>query len=284
MEEATLAERLKKTLDNYISHNGQNINKVLFYKSQAERFLKRNKNSNGILEKLILESEAKIIKNNRGLVVKKAKYYSNIPEFQSYLSDFISEGTIGLIKATRGGFTPKRGEFHNYAAVSISQSILRKIKEIDSSIKFPVNIYFDERRIDYYLGCFKKKNKKIPTDEELAAFSGMPICRIKRLRMAKGLFFTSSLNEKLDGKDDGVYCLIDRVSSNYSLEDEVINKMIYQELIKRINELPNKKQKVILIKRLEGKTLSEIGLEENLTKERIRQIQNKAILKIKNTK
>jgi len=158
----------------------------------------------------------------------------------------------------------------------------RRKREIRENVRLPINIFFYQKRIDYYFEYFKKKHKKIPTDEELVVFSGMPVETITRLRKARKFFFTPSLNEKLDDKEANGDCVIDHVDSGYCLEKDVFNKMLYEQRVKLLTQLTDEKERRILYGRLvEGKTLKEVGKEEGITRERVRQIQNKAIKKLR---
>jgi len=282
-ETQTLAEKLRQTLDDYTSYNGHNLNPVFLYMREAERFLKTNKdseNSNKKLENLVLACKRKIVENNLGLLIEIAKFYTGVTGERSYYDDFLQEGKIGLLNAIPG-YKPEKGKFSNYAAVAIRQNIIRRMQEILGNIRLPINILHYQKHMDYFFRLFEEKHGRIPSDEELAEFSGKKVRSIKALRRAHTLSHTASLDAVFYEKDRK--CLMDYVcyDRNYSMEEEEVRKMMCQELINCINKLSDKKSRRVLIGRLEGKTLQEIGLEENLTKERIRQIENKAMKKIR---
>lgn len=284
MEETqTLAEKLKQALDNYTSYNGQNLNPVFLYMRKAERILKTNKNSGNShkkLENLVLACKRKIVENNWGLLNHIVKSYFRRKD--PYYDDFVSEAAIALLNAIPL-YKLEKGKFSNYAGAAIRQRIMRRMQEILGNIKLPINFPVHKKEVEYFFELFKEKNGRIPNDEELADFSGKQVSEIKSLRTKERFFHTYSLDARLNNGDEKAGCLLDYFIDyrNCSMEEGIINKMTYQELINCINKLPNKKDRRILIGRLEGKTLQEITLEENLTKERIRQIEEKAIKKLK---
>lgn len=282
MDAAILAEKLREALDNYTSYNGQNLNPVIIYMRQAESHLRRN-DSNKELENLVAICRRKIVENNRGLVVSITRSYCS-PSYE-YYDDFFSEGMIGLLNAIPK-YNPKKGKFSGYAGTAIRLNINRRMREITGNIRLPINFPCHQRNIEYFLESFKKKYKRIPTDKELAEFSGKYVSEIKSLRRNRTLSHTSSLNASIYNKDEEAGCLLDYFidNRNCSMEEEIINRIIYQELINCIKKLPDRRERNILIERLEGKTLEELGIQENLTRERIRQIQKKAVKKLKEMK
>ncbi len=285
MDAAILAGKLKTALDNYTSFNGQSLDFVFLYMRQAEKILNANKNSPNkrTLENLVSACKRKIYENNRGLVVSITRFYC--PPNYEYYDDFLSEGIIGLLNAIPK-YIPKKGKFSGYAGRAIRLNITRRMREITRNIKLPVNFPCHQRNIEYFLESFKKKYKRIPADKELAEFSGKYVSEIKSLRRNRTLSHTSSLNASIYNKDGEAGCLLDYFidNRNCSMEEEIINRIIYQELINCIKKLPDRRERNILIGRLEGKTLEEVALGENLTRERIRQIQEKAVKKLKEMK
>jgi RNA polymerase sigma factor (sigma-70 family) len=278
-----LIKQLKSALDEYNSHNGESLTSVILYMREAQKYLTEHKDSENSykkLEDLILNCKRKIVENNLRWVTKIARFYTNVTKKYSYYDDFFSEGIIGLLESIER-YNPEIGKFSNYIRVSIKQNIRRKIHEILGNIKLPVNFSFHQKKLEYFIKILSEKNKRIPEDEEIAEFSGIPLKRVKDLKKMWDLFYTASLDAKVYGdEEDG--CLLDYIDAtgSYLTEEENIKQIICQELVNCINELSDKKEKKVLLARLEGKTLREIGLEINRSGERVRQIEEKATAKV----
>ena len=279
----TLAEKLKSALEEYDSYNGKSLNSVIFYMKNAQKYLTANKNSENShkkLEKLVLECKRKIIENNFGLIRHIVRRYC--PEKNSYYDDFISEAVIGLLNAIPG-YKPEIGKFSDYAGSAIRNNIERRMQRILGNIKLPIAFLSYQKEIEYFIEFFKNKYKRAPTNKEIADLTKNSVRRIREIRGMKNLYNTASLDAKISSHERDVGCLLDCIDAyrDCSLEEKNIKKIIYQELISCINELPDKKQVRILLGRLEGKTFEQIALEMNRTRARIEQIEKRAIAKVK---
>ncbi len=235
------------------------------------------------LNDLAIKGRNKIWTDHTFIVKYIAKRYARIHHPQIPYKDIYQEGNIGLLRAIERYDPNKkgRGNFETFTHRRIDNSIKRSIDTRLRRIGLPPESTDDYRKeIEYFSGLFREKFKRKPSDEELAAFSGKTLRRIKDLKWRKyALQDMKSLDEPARNYD-GKKTLLDFINDGNSLEDEVINQIISQELIECIKRLPCRDQR-ILMGRLEGKSQTEIGfVEKNLTRQRIQQIEKRAIKKL----
>ncbi|MGL5123554.1 MAG: sigma-70 family RNA polymerase sigma factor [Fusobacteriaceae bacterium] len=224
-----------------------------------------------------IEAKNLIIISNLRLVVSIAKKYTNlgIP-----FLDLIQEGNIGLIKATEKFDPSLEKRFSTYAIFWIKQSILSHISTNRSGVRFPQYIYDNISRINKFKQSYKILHTTFPSLEEISKNLGVKIVDIKKyIEISENNFVSLEKNcgENIDYHDI--------IASDENLESILIHKDTNEELLKFLEYLtPNEKN--VLIGRYglfnsEILTLGEIGDKLHLTKERIRQIQLKAIDKLK---
>jgi RNA polymerase primary sigma factor len=226
------------------------------------------------------KAREQMIKANLRLVVKIARDYEGIG---LPLLDLISEGNIGLMKAVER-FDPKKGgKLSTYGSWWIKQSIKRALANQSKTIRLPVHLVdkiSKMRRIGMRL---QEELGREPTDEELADELDMTATRVRQMRMAS--IRPASLDAPIGDDDSNNFSDVvedENATSPYdNLEDKTVTDML-QEMVKHLDP----REATILRYRfgLDGgseKTLEEVGERFGVTRERVRQIQNLALRKLR---
>ncbi len=222
----------------------------------------------------------KMIQANLRLVIKIAQDYAN---YGLPLIDLISEGNIGLMKAVER-FDPERGvKFSTYAAWWIKQGIKRALANQSKTIRLPVHLVDKLARLRRLAGQLTEELGREPTDEELADELNMPLRKIAQLRRVS--MRPTSLNH-LVGDDDSTE--LGDLIADESVNDpgDQMTSEALKESIARLLPLLDERERTIISLRfpMDGSkalTLEEVGKKMNVTRERIRQLQNQALAKIK---
>ena len=225
----------------------------------------------------------KIIKANLRFVVKVAKKYQN---HGLDLTDLISEGNIGLITAI-DKFEPSRGyHFISYAVWWINQSILKAVSEKSRAIRLPLNRANELVRIEYASNLINGTMSEAEEVEQISQMLNMPQSRVRELlSISSGMV---SLDAKVSSKDSDNSVVGDYFEDNTYAgpEDSTVNKALKADMNKLLKTLKPNEAKVIRLRYglngLKPMSLQEIGEECNLTKERVRQIEKKAIFRLQN--
>lgn len=225
----------------------------------------------------------RLTKANLRFVVSVAKQYQN----QGLsLPDLINEGNVGLIKAAQK-FDETRGfKFISYAVWWIRQSILQAIAEQSRIVRLPLNQVGSVNKIARELNKFEQEHERKPSVNEIAERIDLPEDKINDALKANSRHV--SMDAPIgDGEDSSMmdfYALSDAASTDNQLDLESLHK----EIERILETLDERDRKVIRAFYGIGEpelTLEEIGVKYNLTKERVRQIREKAIRKIRhNTK
>ena len=225
----------------------------------------------------------KIINANLRFVVKVAKKYQN---HGLDLTDLISEGNIGLINAIEK-FEPSRGyHFISYAVWWINQSILKAVSEKSRAIRLPLNRANELVRIEYASNLINGTLSESEEVEQIAEMLNMPESKVRELlAISNGMVsldakVSASENDNSvvgDYYEDETYAKPEEHTVEVALKDDV------NSLLKTLR--PNEQKVIRLRYGLNGykpMSLQEIGEECNLTKERVRQIEKKAIFRLQN--
>ncbi len=230
------------------------------------------------------EAVEKLIVSNLRFVVSIAKKYQG---FGIPLSDLISEGNLGLIAAI-DKFDYKKGfHFISYAIWWIRQSIMKALSEKSRMVRLPMNRTNELMHIWKYIEEYSKKFGKRPSDEIIAEH----LC-INRNDVKKILEISqahSSLEDLFYDEDNGSSEDIIQDSQDDKRPDDLAIKSSLKEMIQNLlKKLPEREKRIIEyrfgLNGEEPQSLSSIGEKLNLTKERIRQIEQGAINQIRNYK
>ncbi len=233
------------------------------------------------IEKGDAEAKQRLVAANLRLVIKIAKKYMNMGlTFQ----DLIEEGNLGLIKASEK-FSWRRGfKFSTYATWWIRQSITRSLANYSRTVRVPVHVSEDINRLQKVTRELLRKLGREPSLIEVSRVSHFSLVRVRRLQVL------SQKDVSLEvpiGDDPGSKSFGDFIEDEKAVGPDVsaFNHLTAEKMQKLIKALNEKEQKVILMRFGFGedppKTLEETGRLLGVTRERVRQIEEKALKKIR---
>ncbi len=223
----------------------------------------------------------KLVKANLRFVVSVSKQYQN----QGLsLPDLINEGNVGLIKAARR-FDETRGfKFISYAVWWIRQSILQALAEQSRIVRLPLNQVGSINRIKKTISFLEQEFNRPPTHEEIAKYLDISVGSVKSaLRISNR---SVSIDAPISNDDDSA-SMIDFITNDDDIasDEMLINESLQKEIKRSLDTLSEKERSVVNlyygIGMNHGLTLDEIGDKFDLTRERVRQIKEKAIRRLK---
>jgi len=222
----------------------------------------------------------RMIKANLRLVVKIAHDYSN---FGLPLLDLISEGNIGLMKAVER-FDPKKGgKLSTYAAWWIKQSIKRALANQAKTIRLPVHLVDKISKMKRAGHKLSEQLGREPTDQELADVLGVTRAKVAQLRTIS--VRPASLDAPIGDDDATEFSEIVGDDAALTPFELLRDKTLRQEVRDILEELDPREAEILTLRfGLDGskpKTLEEVGRKFGVTRERIRQLQNIALMKLR---
>lgn len=269
----SITNRESASLDKYLQEIGHE--ELLTTDQEVELAQRIRKGDKRALERLT--------KANLRFVVSVAKQYQN----QGLsLPDLINEGNVGLIKAAEK-FDETRGfKFISYAVWWIRQSILQAIAEQSRLVRLPLNQVGSVNKITRELNKFEQEHERKPSVDEIAERVDLPEDKIADAMKANSRHV--SMDAPIaDGEDSSMIDFLSGDSSN--TDRELAIESLKAEVSRILKLLTDKEQKVLrAFFGIDGSpemTLDEIGEKYNLTRERVRQIKEKALRRLRhNTK
>lgn len=284
-EDLIMSVEEPKTSENVSSINAddsvkiylQQIGKIPLLTAEQElEVAKKIKESNDDKSKEIL------VNANLRLVVSIAKKY--IGRGLSFL-DLIQEGNMGLMKAAEKFDYAKGYKFSTYATWWIQQSITRAIADKSRIIRLPVHMIETLSKIKKVTIDLTTESGKAPSKEEIAYRVGIPVSKLTSL--IKAAQSTISIETPATAKDESSKLgdfIVDE--STVSPDTRVSQENLFEDIQKMLNQLSPKERDVLIMRyglNDDGnrKTLEEIGSRYGVSRERIRQIENRAISKLK---
>ncbi|MBQ4008160.1 MAG: sigma-70 family RNA polymerase sigma factor, partial [Muribaculaceae bacterium] len=221
----------------------------------------------------------KLVSANLRFVVSVAKQYQN----QGLsLPDLIDEGNLGLIKAAQK-FDETRGfKFISYAVWWIRQSILQALAEQSRIVRLPLNQVGSLNKIGKALSRFEQEHERRPSAAELAEQLDVPVEKIADTMKVSGRHVSVDA-PFVDGEDNSLLDVLpneDSPMADSSLNQESLSKEVNRAL-EQLNPRERDILKMFFGIGCQEMTLEEIGAKFDLTRERVRQIKEKAIRRLK---
>ena len=226
------------------------------------------------------EARAKMIRANLRLVVKIAHDYNNLG---LPLLDLISEGNIGLMKAVERFDPAKGGKLSTYAAWWIKQSIKRALANQSKTIRLPVHLVDKISKMRRVALQMSEELGREPTDDELAEEVGMASAKVSQLKTVS--IRPASLDAPISDDDTTEFGEIVGDEEALTPFEHLRDQNLRDEVADLIAVLDEREKKIIFSRfGLDGgkpKTLEEVGRKFGVTRERIRQLQNIALMKLR---
>ena len=223
----------------------------------------------------------KLVKANLRFVVSVAKQYQH----QGLsLSDLINEGNLGLIKAAQRFDETKGFKFISYAVWWIRQSILQALAEQGRLVRLPQNKICTYNKANKAYIAFEQENEREPSTEELASILEMSETEIANIFSSNTRH--TSLDAPVHEAED--VAMGDLLEGSSDTDDDVMKDSLKAEIQRILKSLTTREAEIISayfgLEGDDGPSIEEIGQKYDLTKERIRQIKERAIKRLQKTR
>lgn len=266
----SITNRTERSLDKYLQEIGKE--ELITAEDEVELARRIKQGDHKALEKLT--------RANLRFVVSVAKQYQN----QGLsLPDLINEGNLGLIKAAQR-FDETRGfKFISYAVWWIRQSILQAIAEHSRIVRLPLNQVGSLNKLNKAFSKLEQEFEREPTEQELAQLMDLPEDKIKDSFLISGRHV--SMDQPLvQGEDSNMYDVMENRDSPKA-DEKLLKESLRQEIERSLHILSERERDIIKmyfgIGLNHGLTIDEIGEKFDLTRERVRQIKEKALKRLR---
>jgi RNA polymerase primary sigma factor len=267
----SITNRESASLDKYLQEIGREG--LISVEEEVELAQRIRKGDRMALEKLT--------KANLRFVVSVAKQYQN----QGLsLPDLINEGNLGLIKAAEK-FDETRGfKFISYAVWWIRQSILQALAEQSRIVRLPLNQVGSLNRINKAFSKYEQEFERTPSHEELSAKLEIPLEKIAEAMRISGRHISVDA-PFIEGEDNNLLDVLVNSDSPFA-DRSLIHESLSCEIDRSLSTLTERERDILLLSygiHSKEMTLEEIAEMYGLTRERVRQIKEKAIRRLRNT-
>jgi RNA polymerase primary sigma factor len=269
-----------KEIDKLVRTSGLRISRMEAECGLSSQQLKEALKAIGKGETKIREAKAELIKSNLRLVISIAKRYLN--RGLQFL-DLIQEGNIGLMRAVEK-FEYQRGyKFGTYATWWVRQAITRAIADQARTIRIPVHMIEVINKLNRTSRSLVQQMGREPTLDEIAERMGVPLHHVQKiLKVSKK---TISLETPVGEEEDGRLEDFIEDKGSISPQDAAIISNLSKQTQTVLSTLDKREEKILRMRFGIGEkhdhTLEEVGQDFNVTRERIRQIEEKALRKLK---
>ena len=268
--EAVSAEPAADILQIYLKE----ISRFKLLNAEQERELAK------LIEKGDLVAKQSMVQSNLRLVVSIAKLYVN--RGLSFM-DLIEEGNIGLIRAAELYSYKKGFRFSTYATWWIRQGVTRALAKHGRAVRLPIHVTEQLNRYIRVNAQLSQKLGREPKLEELSKSLRLSINRIRELMMFSQS--ATSLDESIGAEDDRTVQDVIEDTSQRSPLDAAADRIVEQRMASLLTSLPEREREILAmrfgLKGRDAHTLEDIGAALKLSRERVRQIESRALRRLK---
>lgn len=228
------------------------------------------------------EALSNLVKANLRFVVSVAKQYQNLG---LPLSDLINEGNLGLMVAAKRFDGTKGFKFISYAVWWIRQSILQALAEQSRIVRLPLNKIGSINKINKMYAFLEQANERVPSAEEIAKELDMTVSDVKESMKNSGRHVSMDA-PLVEGEDSNLYDVL-KSGESPNPDKGLLHESLKTEIERALETLTPREADVVRLyfglAEQHAMTLEEIGETFDLTRERVRQIKEKAIRRLKHT-